>query len=393
MLSTVVGTVTTLLSLAGFGYYLVALWSARSFGRAARAPLQPFEPPVTIFKPVKGIDPEMYESFASHCRQQYGGEYELIFGVTSLDDPAVAAIYRLQREFPQHAILLVECPQALGASGKVSNLAQMLPHAHHPYIVVNDSDITVSPHYLRRVLGAFTTPLGKLPVGRLGRIGLVTAPYFGRAHQTVGSKMEALGISTDFMAGVLTARMLEGGIRFGLGSTMAISREALDAVGGFLPLVNYLADDYELGARIHAAGYEVALTAEVVETYVPAYTFSDFLAHQIRWSRSTRDSRKWGYAGLVFTFGLSWSFFNLIAWGFGLPSIALFVLVLVARTALALSVGVGIVGDAQVLRDFWLLLPRDLVAIGVWAWSFAGDTVVWRGLKFSLKQGKLTPMA
>ena len=389
MLAFVVALFTTLMALAGFGYYLLALWSARSFGRAGRRALIEFAPAVSILKPVKGLDPAMFASFASHCRQQYDGEYELIFGVSTLDDPAVGAVDQLRAEFPQQSIRLVECPVLLGTNGKVSNLVQMLPHARFDHILINDSDILVSPRYLSRVMAAFAAA-GKTKAGRKGVVGMVTVPYRGRAHGTIGSKMEALGISTDFMAGVFTARMLEGGIRFGLGSTLAVSREALEAIGGLLPLVDYLADDYEAGARIHAAGYDVALSTEVVETYVPAYRFGQFLAHQIRWCRSTRDSRKLGYAGLVFTFGLPWAFLNSIACGFSLPSVALFVLVLVARTALALSVGVGLVGDGQVLRDIWLLLPRDLVALGLWAWSFAGDTVVWRGERFALKDGKLT---
>jgi ceramide glucosyltransferase len=392
MLAFGVGVATTLLTLAGFGFYLLALLSARSFGRASRRALENFQPDVSILKPVKGLDPEMYASFASHCRQNYGGAYELIFGVTSLDDPAVAAVERLQQEFPEQSIGLVECPTVLGANGKVSNLVQMLAHARYGHIVINDSDILVSPLYLRRVMAGFGTSV-QAKAGRGGRVGMVTSPYRGRAHRTLGSKMEALGISTDFMAGVLTARLLEGGIRFGLGSTLAFSREALEAIGGLTPLVNYLADDYEAGARVYAAGYEIALSREVVETFVPAYRFRDFLAHQIRWSRSTRDSRKWGYAGLVFTFGLPWAFLNMIAWGFSVPSVALFVLVLVARVALALSVAVGILGDGQVLQDWWLLLPRDLVALGLWAWSFAGDTVVWRGQRFVLKDGKLSQLA
>jgi ceramide glucosyltransferase len=393
MLAIAVAAATTLLAIAGFGYYLLALLSARSFGRASRLALPSYEPTVSILKPVKGLDPEMYASFASHCLQQYGADYELIFGVSSLSDPAVEAVELLRQEFPEQTIRLVECPETLGTNGKVSNLVQMLPHAQYDTIVINDSDILVSPWYLRRVTAAFQAPDRKQKPGRKGRVGMVTAPYRGRAHGTLGSKMEALGISTDFMAGVLTARMLEGGIRFGLGATLAVSREALEAIGGLLPLVDYLADDYESGARVYAAGYDVALSSEVVETFLPAYRFAQFLAHQIRWSRSTRESRKWGYAGLVFTFGLPWAFLNMVAWGFSLPSIALFVLVLVARTALALSVGVGIVGDGQVLRDWWLLLPRDLVALGVWAWSSAGDTVVWRGQRFVLKDGKLTRAA
>lgn len=393
MVATVVAAVTTLLTIAGFFFYLLALLSARSFGRAARRRLPAFTPPVSILKPVKGLDPEMYASFASHCRQQYGADYELIFGVSSMDDAAVAAVEQLKLDFPLQRIVLVACPEVLGTNGKVSNLAQMVPHAQFDHIVINDSDILVSPRYLERIMAAFQSVNRKQRPGRENRVGLVTAPYRGKSHGTIGSKMEALGISTDFMSGVLTARMLEGGIRFGLGSTLAFSREALDAIGGLRPLVDYLADDYECGARVYGAGYDVALSTEVVETYVPPYRFADFLAHQIRWSRSTRDSRKWGYAGLVFTFGLPWAVLNLIASGFSLPSFALFVLTLVARTALALSVGVGILGDVQVLRDVWLLLPRDLVALGLWAWSFAGDTVVWRGHRFTLKDGKLSRVA
>ena len=396
LLATIVAAITTVLTLAGFGYYLLALWSARAFGHAMRHPLPVVEAPVSILKPVKGLDPEMYASFASHCRQEFNADYELIFGVSSLDDPAVAAVEELKAEFPQRSISLVECPEVLGTNGKVSNLVQMVRAARYDVLLINDSDILVSPLYLRRIVSAFQPE-----VQRARPIGLVTALYRGQAHgasgattgsssaMTIGSKMEALGIATDFMAGVLTARKLEGGIRFGLGSTLAFSREALEKIGGLLPLVDYLADDYESGARVYAAGYDVALSTEVVETYVPAYTFTQFLAHQIRWSRSTRDSRKWGYTGLLFTFGLPWACLNMLASGFSLPSLALFVLTLVARVALALAVGVGIVGDGQVLRDIWLLLPRDLVALAIWVWSFAGDTVVWRGHRFSLKDGKL----
>jgi ceramide glucosyltransferase len=219
---------------------------------------------------------------------------------------------------------------------------------------------------------------------------MVTALYRGQAHGTIGSRMEALGIATDFIAGVLTARQIEDGIRFGLGSTLAVSRGALEAIGGLEPLVDYLADDYELGARIWRSGFEVALSGEVVDTFLPAYRFRQFLAHQIRWSRSTRDSRKLGYAGLVFTYGLPWALCNVIASGISLSSIALLSLTLLARVALALAVGVGVLGDRQVLRDLWLLVPRDVVALGLWIWSFAGNTVAWRDQHFSLKDGKMS---
>ena len=383
MLAFAVEVITTVLTFAGLGYYLLALWCARDFlaTRSQRPSL--FHPPVSILKPVKGLDPQMYASFASHCRQDYFSEYEILFGVSSMDDPAVAAVKQLQAEFPQCDIRLILCPETRGANGKVSNLSQILPHARYDYLLINDSDIQVAPQYLSNIMAGFEKPM---KAG--GRVGMVTAAYRGQASYTIGSRMEALGISTDFIAGVLTARKIEGGIHFGLGSTLAISREALDAIGGFLPLVDYLADDFELGFRTAQAGYEVVLSGEVVDTHLPAYSFTQFLAHQLRWSRAIRDSRK-QYFGLLFTFGLPLAIANLIASGVSLPSVALFSMVLAARVALALTVGVAVLRDGQVLRDLWLLLPRDICALGIWAWSYAGHTILWRGEEFSLNKGKL----
>jgi ceramide glucosyltransferase len=390
LIATIVTTITTVLAWAGIGYYLVALWGARAFVHSLRRKRPVFTPPVSILKPVRGLDHEMYSAFASHSKQQYSGEYEMLFGVSSLSDPALTAVQQLQEEFPDQVIRVIECPEVLGTNGKVSNLTQMLPHARHPYIVINDSDIVVSPHYLTNIMSGFAgSPEHARPVG------MVTAPYRGRAHghpgqdPTTGSRMEALGISTDFIPGVLTARLIEGGIRFGLGSTLAVSREALERSGGLAPLVDYLADDYQLGARIAAAGFDVELSSEVVETWVPPYDMAGFFDHQLRWARSTRDSRRWGYAGLLFSYGLAWAFLNLIASGVSLESIALFVLAVLMRVALALVVGVGILGDMQVIRDLLLLLPRDLIALFLWVWSFASDTVTWRGECFLLKRGKL----
>jgi ceramide glucosyltransferase len=391
-MATSVEVVTTLLTLGGLVYMLLALWGARDFGHycAKVAHVEAAGPkyalPVTILKPVRGIDTRMYAGFASHCRQGYAGEYEILFGVSSMDDPAVAEVERLRREFPDHAIRLVECPERLGNSGKVSNLVQMLPSAHFEHVLINDSDIRVSPNYLARVMNCFADP----------RVGMVTAPYLGRTDTdgkalTVWARLEALGISTDFMPGVLTARKIEGGIRFGLGSTLAVSKTALAAAGGLEPLVDHLADDYEIGARIAHAGFRVELCREVVETTVPAYSFQGFIDHQLRWARSTRDSRRWGYVGLGITYCIPWALLNCVASGFALWSFTLLSLVLLARVAVALSVGVGILRDGQVLRDLWLLPLRDFFALGFWAWSFASDTVVWRGERFRLHAGRIAP--
>lgn len=237
----------TLLTLAALVYSLLVFRAARAYSRACRIPLPAFHPSVTILKPVKGVDPEMYAAFASHCAQDYPSEYEILFGVHTMEDAAVEAIQRLQREFPQQAIRSVVCPQVLGANGKVSSLVQMAQQAKFDHLLINDSDIRVSPRYLRNVMPCFALPSkAETPVG------MVTALYRGRSHGTLGSRLEALGISTDFMPGVLVSRWLEKGTHFGLGSTLAFTRDALDAIGGLLPLVDHLADDYELGA--HFAG-------------------------------------------------------------------------------------------------------------------------------------------
>lgn len=394
MLAAIVASITTLITFASVFYFIAALWSGRSFIRRRTAAALHYTPGVSILKPLKGFDPGMYDAFASHCRQEYSGDYELLFGVSSLDDPAIPAVERLRAEFPEQAIRLVLCPEKLGLNGKVSNVAQMARQARHDYLIVNDSDIHVSPQYLARIMSGFATPQRGKPVG------MVTAPYRGIAHgplgsnhATLGSKLEALGIATDFFPGVLTALMLDGEVRFGLGSTLAVSRTALAAAGGFEPLLNSLADDYELGSRIASAGFAVVLSREVVATSVPAYRLRDYFAHQLRWARTVRDSRRWGYVGLIVTFGLPWAIFNLIASGFNLPAIALLCLAVAARVMVTLAIGVGILNDRQVVRNLWLLPLRDFCSLWIWAWSFASNSVEWRGEKFLLKDGKLKQTA
>ena len=381
---------TTVLVAASMVYCLLALWSAASFRRYARgyARLPEFAPGVSILKPVKGFDEGMYEAFRSHCLQEYAGEFELIFGAGSEDDPAVAAVRRLQAEFPDRAIRLVICRERLGTNGKVSNLIQMLPQAKHEFLLINDSDIRVSPRYLERVTRQFSAP-GAKPVG------MVTALYRGQASRTssgglkLGGILEALGISTDFQPGVLVARVVESGIHFGLGSTLCVRRQALAAAGGFVGLVDQLADDYEMGARIAAAGYSIRLATEVVETSIPAYGLSGFWSHQLRWARTVRDSRRWGYVGLLFTHTLPLALANVAASGVSFWSVWLLFLAYLLRLAIALQVGVGVLRDGQVLRDLWLLPVRDVVGFAVWIWSFAGNTIEWRGERFVLKAGKL----
>jgi len=371
-------------------YYLVCLWTAASFlhGKKAdnMARARGNLPPVSILKPLKGIDPEIYESFRSHCLQDYP-EYEIIFGVSDPGDPAVASVQRLQREFPERAIKLVVSPSILGANVKVSNLAQMLSTARFEHLIVNDSDIRVESDYLRRVIAPLTSESSE---GQ--RAGMVTCLYRGIAAPTLGSRLESLGISTDFCGGVLVARQLEGGLHFGLGSTLAFRSADLERAGGFNAIVDCLADDYELGRRISALGLPVVLSDIVVETHLPAYNSRDFLAHQLRWARGVRDARLGGYIGLAFTFGLMWGLLNLMAAHAAPWSWAVLGAVALLRVAVALVVGKAVLRDAQTLKYLWLLPLRDAIAVAVWIASFAGHTVTWRGDRFKLRKGKLIRM-
>ena len=370
----VVGTVSSSI------YYLLCLWSAANFlrerKRGSAFPTQAL-PPVSILKPLKGTDPEMYESFRSHCLQDYP-EYEIIFGVSDSNDPAIENVKALQREFPDCRIQLVVSPKILGTNVKVSNLAQVLPEARYDCLIVNDSDIRVEPDYLRRVTAPLTNP----------QVGMITCLYRGVASATLGSHLEALGISTDFCPGVLAARQLEG-IRFGLGSTLAFRRADLEKIGGFTSFVDYLADDYELGKRIAALGLSVELSDVVVETHLPSYELRDFFVHQLRWARGVRDARAGGYLGLGFTFGIFWALLALASSRAALWAWIALAVTLFLRLGVALVVGRGVLQDRQVLKDAWLIPLRDWIAVVVWIASLGGHTVTWRGDRFELKDGKL----
>ena len=224
-------------------------------------------------------------------------------------------------------------------------------------------------------------------------MGLVTCLYRGVARASQGSRLESLFISTDFSAGVFVARQIEGGIHFGFGSTLAFRRSDLAAIGGFEVLADYLADDYEIGRRIAAQGLEVMLSDVVVETYLPSYTLRQFVDHQLRWGRTVRDSRRWGYLGLVSTFGLPWALLALLSEPVVEPRCPPGVALAGCCCRLAsggrVACGWSVLRDRQVLRLLPLLPFRDLIALLVWIASLAGHTVIWRGDCFRLKNGKL----
>jgi ceramide glucosyltransferase len=378
-------------AISGIGYNLLCVWSAVRFLEAKAAdracpelvegsarPAQS-SPPVSILKPLRGIDPGMYESFRSFCLQDYPA-YEIVFGVSDANDPAAALVEQLKAEFSGREIRLIVCKEQLGANVKVGNLAQMASAAKHDYLFVSDGDIRVGPDYLSRVVDPLLSPT----------TGLVTCLYCGVAEKSLGSRFESLGISTDFVPGVLAARVVENGIHFGLGSTLAFRRGDLAAIGGFESLADYLADDYELGKRVSEMGLKVALSDEIVETFLPRYSFAGFVQHQLRWGRTVRGSRPWGFAGLIFTFALPWALAAIVfsggrpwAWGLGCAA-------LILRMVVAMVVGRRLLEDETIVRQLWLIPVRDILAVWIWAASFTGNTIVWRGDRFTLRNRKLS---
>ncbi|HEX8925677.1 MAG TPA: bacteriohopanetetrol glucosamine biosynthesis glycosyltransferase HpnI [Terriglobales bacterium] len=377
----IISYVFAAIAVGGVAYLLISLTGILRWLRVRRLQVvvSEFAPPVSILKPLCGSDRDMYEGFRSHCLQDYP-TFQIIFGVNSEADEAVADVERLRREFPNHDIQLIVCPNVLGTNRKVSNLQHMLEHARYDFVLINDSDIHVGPDYLRRVMGPFANE----------RVGLVTALYRANAGSTLASQIESLTVAADFAGGVLSALVVEGGLHFALGSTMAVRRAALEKVGNFTALLNKLADDYELGVLVAQAGYELQLANTVVETTLPDYGWRDMLAHRMRWARTIRDKRKGGYLGVITTFGLPWAILCALFAGGSSWSLALLLLVLVLRFVHAAALCGPVLGDRQSMRRLWLLPLRDFVGLGVWFASWFGSTVSWRGEKFRLHNGTLT---
>lgn len=376
----VAAAVTAAITGASMGYCCLCIWAAARYASGRSRDPKPISdlPPVSILKPLKGTDPEMYASFRSHCVQDYPG-YEILFGVSDASDPAAELVEKLRREFPRQSIRLVLCEKNLGANGKVSSLAQLAAEAKYSIFLVDDSDIRVAPDYLKTVIAELLSP----------NTGLVTCLYRGVPAKTLASRLESLAISTDFVPGVLAAKQIEGGLHFGLGSTLAFRRADLGAIGGFEAIVDYLADDYELGKRMADRGSRVLLSKAVVETFLPAYSLFGFFSHQLRWARTIRVSRPGGYAGLLLTYTLPWAAICvLLAWGrtwaWGLLAVAVML-----RMTMAYASATLVLNDREAMRSFWLLPFRDFLAPIAWIAGMFGSKIIWRGQKFALENGKL----
>ncbi len=367
------------LALGPFAYYLLAITAALRFFRN-RPPVQKtFAPPVSVLKPVRGLDREAYENYASFCRQEYP-DFEIIFGVTEGADPAVPVIEKLIRDFPQCNIRLLIGAEPLGTGDKVNKLCRMVREAKHEILIISDSDIRVASGYLYAVAAPFADP----------KVGAVTCLYRGITDGSLVSEMEALGNTSDFDAGVLSAWQL-GGVGFTLGATMATTKTRLAQIGGFEALVDHFSDDYELGHRIAALGYRVEVTTFPVFTVFPSQTLSQCFRHQVRWTLTMKHSQPWGHFSLIFTHGLPWAILAAViapSWPIAAFYLAGYV---VLRGLMAWTVGVWGVGD-PILRGKMYLVPlRDAFAFTVWLTSFFKRRIEWRGAEYYIVNKRLVP--
>ena len=363
--------------LPSLAYSLISLVCAlKYFKKQEHHSSQPAPPGVSILKPVKGMDGDSYDNFASFCCQQYSGEVQLVFAAASPDDAVIPVIRQLMDDFTNHDISLVINPALHGPNYKVSNLINAFSQARHEIIIVCDSDISVEPGYLQSVVSHFSDP----------QVGLVTSLYRTSDVHGIATAIEAIGFTAEMIPNVLVAQRLEG-LTFALGASMAVRREALRAIGGFETLTNYLADDYQLGNKIHLAGWQIALDPCFVESVIKPESLMAVLSRQLRWARTMRVSRPGGYLASGITLPFPAAMLASLLASSPVVGVAAVALLYGVRLSVCTHFSRRFVRDELFPRWLWLLPLRDMLAFFTWALSFLGNRVEWRGSRFVLKPG------
>ena len=324
------------------------------------------------------MEPGLEENLTSFFEQQYPS-FEIIFGARRDDDPALGVVRRVSARYPSVPVKIVATGEPMRPNAKVCSLVKMYAHAAHDYLIISDSDVKVGPSYIAEVVRPLLDPNN----------GMVTCLYRGLPTGGLWSKLEALGMSVEMTSGATVANLLEG-MKFALGPTMAMRRDALDAVGGFEPLADYCADDYVLGREVAESGRQVVMSQHVIDHVVINRRFACSMRHQIRWMKSTRFSRRAGHAGTVMTFAMPFGVLGLVAagalhhWALG---IGLFAAAYLNRVVMAVVAGWGVVRDPRALRLAWLYPVRALMGFFFWCASYSGREIEWRGDWYRLEEG------
>jgi ceramide glucosyltransferase len=385
MTAKMIGYAVLVLATFPFMYYLLVLYSSWRFFRRPAAPadakLGSFTPPVSNLKPIRGLDPEAYENFASFCRQDYP-DYELLFCVGKKDDPVVPVLEKLIRDFPQIRIRILYENDSHASNDKVAKLARLASEAQHEILVISDSDVRARPDYLRTLAAPFADP----------KVGAVTCFYVPIEVKTLAQGLQAIGMVSDFYAGVLVARQLDG-MKFALGPTIATTRTRLAGFGGYRAIQNRPADDVLVGRLIAEQGYEVELLPYTILTVPDYHSMADLLHKRMRWLVVMRHVRPWGHLGLLLTQGLPWSLAAIAI----RPTLAVALSYLGAYLALRLTmtwlVGVRGLRDQTLRGKMWLIPVWDAIAFFIWLVSFGRSSFRWRGSEYSIRDGQLVPVA
>jgi ceramide glucosyltransferase len=336
-------------------------------------------PMVSVFKPLHGAEPRLEETLESFFLQNYPA-FELVFGCRNSSDPALAIVERLRARHPRIATRVVLSGEPQWPSAKVWSLDKMIATSTAEYLVISDSDILVRPDFLRSVIPPLLD----------SQTALVTCLYAGIPATSLWSHLEALGMSVELPSGVLIADMLEG-MRFALGSAIAVRRDALEKIGGIASTAHYYSDDFVLGHLVHAAGYRVLLSHHRVGHVLCAQSWKKTFATQLRWMQSTRYSRPRGHLGTGLTFAVPFGILALIAASaLGHPAlgIALFSWSLLNRILQSAAIGYAVIGDRRALTLCWLYPLRDLLGFLTWLASYCGGSQFrWRGELYRFTPG------
>ncbi len=368
-------TVLSVLLAGSLVYCMLILVAARKF-LYSTPPAAGDRPPISILKPLCGYDEGLEENLRSFFVQDYP-EYELLLGVHRADDPAAALATKIIDEYSgMVAARLIVTGESPIPNAKAFSLNRLVREAKYDLLVMSDSDIRVKPSLLSCFAQELQQP----------QVGLITCPYRAVPGNSVWSRLEAVGMNTELLGGVLVARMIEG-MRFALGCTVAVRRSVLEDMGGFAYLQEFLAEDFVIGQRAAQLGHGVLLSSQVIEHRIGSQGMLANLGHRVRWARSTRRSRPAGYWGQIFTYPLAWALLLSAVWFSAWPVV---LLTLALRYASAAATAHYVLHDSITLRQWWLLPMQDVLGFLVWVSGFVGDTVVWRDRKCTvLRDGRL----
>jgi ceramide glucosyltransferase len=376
--------IVLVMALAPLAYYLIAIYCVFNYfleDRREKVAIRQLAPPVSILKPVRGVDEGAYENFASFCRLDYPS-YEILFAVADADDPVLPLLGRLRTEFPACEIRVITDIPQLGANRKLNNLAKLAKEARREVLVISDSDVRVAPDYLRQVASKLADP----------QVGVVTAFSRGVTRGSLGAEMEALVLATETVPNALVARKIEGKVQFAFGWTMATTKDHLRSIGGFEEMVNVHSDDFELGNRIAARGLKIELLPAAVEMVVAPEKFGQYLRHELRWAIGLRNVRPAGYMGLLLTFGLPWTVAAALLAPTAESAAGYVAAYLFLRLGQVWLTGVWGLNDSVTRKSWWLTPLRDLVNFLVWVAGFFNNKIVWRGVIYRVKKGMLEPV-